>query len=70
MIIEENKPQLRVTANAGNVPVRGICSACPNVVFDTGARVGKREDHERKLNELFAEHFKKNHGRENKGEAA
>ncbi len=56
-----NKPELVITQKIGKVPVRGICSACPHIVFDTGAKVSKSEEHERKLKQLFSEHFKKVH---------
>jgi len=56
-----NKPQLLITQKIGKVPVRAICSACPDVIFDTGAKLGKSEDHQRKLEKLFSEHFKKAH---------
>jgi hypothetical protein len=56
-----NKPELLITQKIGKVPVRGICSACPHIIFDTGAKVGKSEDHQRKLEKLFSEHFKKVH---------
>jgi hypothetical protein len=55
------KPELLITQKVGGIPVRGICSACPHTVFDIGSKRGKREDHERKLKKLFAEHFKKVH---------
>ena len=70
MVVRENKPQLLITAKIRNVPVRGICSACPDIVFDTGSKVGKRKEHERKLNALFSQHLKEKHARENDGRAA
>ena len=70
MVVRENKPQLLITAKIGNVPVRGICSVCPNIVFDTGSTVGKRKLHERKLNALFSQHLKEKHAGENDGQAA
>jgi hypothetical protein len=70
MVVRQNEPQLVITAKIGDVPVRGICSVCPNIVFDTGSKVGKRKDHERKLNDLFSQHLKEKHARENDGRAA
>jgi hypothetical protein len=61
MLVRVNKPELLITQKIGNVPVRGICSACPHIIFDTGAKVRKSEDHQRKLKKLFSEHFKKVH---------
>jgi len=49
MLDRMKKPELLITQKVGEVPVRGICSACPHVVFDIGSKRGKRGDHERNL---------------------
>jgi hypothetical protein len=61
MLDRMKKPELLITQKVGEVPVRGICSACPHIVFDIGSKGGKRGDHERKLKKLFSEHLKKVH---------
>ena len=61
MLNRMKKPELLITQKVGEVPVRGICSACPHIVFDIGSKRGKRGDHERKLKKLFSEHLKKVH---------
>jgi len=61
MLDRMKKPELLITQKVGEVPVRAICSACPQIVFDIGSKRGKRGDHERKLKELFSEHLKKVH---------
>ncbi len=61
MLDRMKKPELLITQKVGEVPVRGICSACPHIVFDIGSKRGKRGDHERKLKKLFSEHLKKVH---------
>jgi len=64
MLDRMKKPELLITQKVGEVPVRGICSACPHIVFDIGSKRGKHGDHERKLKqlkELFSEHLKKVH---------
>ena len=59
MLDRVKKPELLITQKVGEVPVRGICSACPHIVFDIGSKRGKRGDHERKLKKLFSEHLKR-----------
>jgi len=54
MLDRMKKPELLITQKVGEVPVRGICSACPHIVFDIGSKRGKRGDHERKLKKLFS----------------
>ena len=61
MLDRMKKPELLITQKVGEVPIRGICSACPHIVFDIGSKRGKRGDHERKLKKLFSEHLKKVH---------
>jgi hypothetical protein len=61
MLDRMKKPELLITQKVGEVPVRGVCSACPHIVFDIGSKRAKRGDHERKLKELFSEHLKKVH---------
>ena len=61
MLVRMKKPELLITQKVGEVPVRGVCSACPHIVFDTGSKLGKRGGNERKLKKLFSEHFKKVH---------
>jgi len=53
MPVRDDKPELLITQKLGNVPVRGICSACPHIIFDTGAKVGKSEDHQRRWKDSF-----------------
>ena len=61
MLERMKKPELLITQKVGEVPVRGICSACPHIAFDIGSERGKRGDYERKLKKLFSEHLKKVH---------
>ena len=58
------QPSLRVTKWLGyNIPVEGVCTACPNVTFKAKA-VGHRPDREeykRSLQSLFDAHLKQSH---------
>jgi hypothetical protein len=57
------KPHLVVTERRGEVPVRGTCSACPGEIFAPPV-MGDSSYNLAMLEELFDEHFKKVHLRE------
>ncbi len=63
------KPHLVVTERRGEIPVRGTCSACPEVML-APAVMGDRSYNFALLRELFNEHFKKVHLREDASQAA
>ena len=60
---KEMKPHLVITEERGEVPVRGTCSACPDEIFAPPV-IGDRSYNLALLQELFDEHFKKVHVRE------
>jgi hypothetical protein len=64
------KPHLVVIKWEGKNPVVGTCSSCPDERFSTQGKIGKPPEHERELGELFSQHFKKIHIREDAGQTA
>jgi DNA helicase TIP49 (TBP-interacting protein) len=60
---KEMKPHLVVTEKRGEIPVRGTCSACPGEIF-APPLMGDRSYNLALLQELFDEHLKKVHLRE------
>ena len=60
------KPTIRVTKWLGDIPVEGICSFCPAVLFrakGTGHRPN-REEYQQSLQAQFSEHCKVSHSQE------
>jgi hypothetical protein len=57
------KPHLGVTETRNEAPVRGTCSACPEVTFAPPV-MGDKSYNLALLEEEFDEHFKKAHMRE------
>jgi hypothetical protein len=57
------KPHLVLTEKRGEIPVRGTCSACPAEIFAPPV-MGDWSYNSALLQELFDEHFKKVHRRE------
>ena len=57
------KPYLVITEKRGEVPVRSTCSACPDEIFAPPV-MGDRSYNLALLQELFDEHLKKVHPRE------
>ena len=45
MRVEAKRAELRVIEYVGGIPVAGTCTACPDVVFHTGSKLGRAEDH-------------------------
>jgi hypothetical protein len=64
------KPELEITQRINGIPVEGRCSACPGFMFHSEGTVGKSGDHEQRLKDMFAEHFKNVHMREDASQAA
>jgi hypothetical protein len=63
------KPHLVVMERRDEIPVRGTCSACPDMIF-APAVMGDRRYNFEVLRKLFDEHFKKVHLREDASQAA
>ena len=40
-----------------NVPLKGGCSACPDVIFDAGVFIGSKHEQESTLMALFTAHY-------------
>ncbi len=67
------KPSLRITKYLGNeIPVDGVCTACPDIVFQVSKLPlpPTAEEGKAKLEKLFNEHFAKMHLREDARQAA
>jgi hypothetical protein len=58
------KPSLVIIKWQGKNPVVGTCSSCPQTRFSTEGKFGKSSEHERELRDLFDQHFRKVHMRE------
>lgn len=61
------KPHLVITERAGNIPVQGGCSSCPQATFSASALASSNEQ---RLQALFNEHFRKVHMPEDASQAA
>ena len=58
------KPSLVIIKRQGRNPVVGTCSSCPQTRFSTERKFGKPSEHERELRDLFDQHFRTVHMRE------
>ena len=58
------KTQLVIFEETGGIPIQGGCSSCKDVLFTTEVDVGAAQEHRSKLEELFREHFRRVHMRE------
>ena len=58
------KPSLVIIKWQGRNPVVGTCSSCPQTRFSTEGKFGKPSEHERELRDLFNQHFRTVHMRE------
>ena len=54
----------------GRNPVVGTCSSCPQTRFSTEGKFGKPSEHEHELRDLFNQHFRTVHMREDASQAA
>src|SRR6266853_6924111 len=63
-----NKPSLVIIKWQGRNPVVGTCSSCPQTRFSTEGKFGKPSEHERELRDLFDQHFRTVHMREDPGQ--
>jgi hypothetical protein len=64
------KPTLVITKHTGSIPIRGKCSACPEVEFSTEGKVGTAAEHLNSLHEEFNLHFEDVHMRKDASQAA
>jgi hypothetical protein len=62
------KPYLIITDWENDAPTRGLCSACPDVRFNTPAQTGKASISQRLLNEMYEKHSKLVHPRNEAGQ--
>jgi hypothetical protein len=63
------KPSLVIIKWQGRNPVVGTCSSCPQTRFSTEGKFGKPSEHERELRDLFNQHFRTVHMREDASQA-
>lgn len=64
-----NEPYLVFIGETGGIPTKGRCSACKDVLFITGPDAGVAQEHPSKLEELFRDHVRKIHMREDANQA-
>ena len=64
------KPHLIIVERIHKIPTIGGCSACPDVRFQVGGLIGKVEENERKMHDLFDAHFHEAHLREDARQVA
>jgi hypothetical protein len=67
------KPSLKITKGlAGEIPVEGLCTACPDIIFhvSTLSEMPTVEEGTAKLQKLFDEHFRRVHLPEDASQAA
>ncbi len=55
------KPHLISVERIHKIPTIGGCSACPEVRFQVGELIGRAEENEGKMRELFDAHFREVH---------
>ncbi len=61
--VSMKRPHLVILEKIGDCPVKGGCSSCDGVIFQTGTGIGVAAEHHAKLDSLFREHFRKIHRR-------
>ena len=59
-ITDMKKPHLLIIEETNGTPIRGGCSSCKDVIFDTSSCMFARE-HKRNLEDQFREHFRNAH---------
>jgi hypothetical protein len=64
------KPSLVITKWQGRNPVVGTCSSCSQARFSTEGKFGKPSEHKRELQNLFDQHLRTVHMREDASQAA
>ena len=58
------KPRMQITERVDGQPTQATCTACPDVTFHAGPKIGTDEDGQLKLQLLFDHHFLTVHGKE------
>jgi len=56
-----NNADLVIIESWNDVPLRGGCSACPEVLFDAGVLIGNKLQQELTLAALFSAHYEQVH---------
>ncbi len=61
----EKTPHLVIFLEVERIPLKAHCSHCKDIIFTTGDDIGTAEEQHSKLENLFREHFRKVHMKEN-----
>jgi hypothetical protein len=58
------KPSLVIVKRIDGIPVKAGCSSCKEIEFSTGAAISSMQQHQKALEQMFREHFRTVHERE------
>jgi hypothetical protein len=63
-LVPMKKPTLMILERIDGIPVKAGCSACKEIQFSTGTAISNMQQHQKTLEQMFREHFRTVHERE------